>query len=273
MWGLDRPPQRARGSRRSQDQVADTASLQGNRSPTAAAQGPGHRPWCCHKRDAVSGPVPRAHLRQQGPPHPSPEPPQPPPALLGARPRGSALGPSRGQQPRPRPSRGPGPHGCLSPEMSSPLSPRSLGSPGTVCAITQGSPCPDGPIWGTHQPLARPPGWSATARAGSADPGQHNCSGLDAGALRKRAASLRSGGPCCPRRHNSGPSDPSCPTGCQTGHPQASVLGLLDTPSSPSRDPDASPRQWPQLTGLKAAPPPGSIPSPRGLHGSALVDL
>lgn len=122
MWGLDRPPQRARGSRRSQDQVADTASLQGNRSPTAAAQGPGHRPWCCHKRDAVSGPVPRAHLRQQGPPHPSPEPPQPPPALLGARPRGSALGPSRGQQPRPRPSRGPGPHGCLSPEMSSPLS-------------------------------------------------------------------------------------------------------------------------------------------------------
>lgn len=62
------------------------------------------------------------------------------------------------------------------------------------------------------------------------DPGQHNCSGLDAGALRKRAASLRSGGPCCPRRHNSGPSDPSCPTGCQTGHPQASVLGLLDTP-------------------------------------------
>ncbi len=49
---------------------------------------------------------------------------------------------------------------------------RSLGSPGTVCAITRGSPCPHGPIWGTQQPVARPRGWSAGARAGGAGVGQ-----------------------------------------------------------------------------------------------------
>lgn len=49
---------------------------------------------------------------------------------------------------------------------------RSLGSPGMVCAITRGSPCPHGPIWGTQQPVARPRGWSAGARAGGAGVGQ-----------------------------------------------------------------------------------------------------
>lgn len=39
----------------------------------------------------------------------------------------------------------------------------SLRSPGMACDITRAMPSPDGPIWGTHQLAAWPPGWSASA--------------------------------------------------------------------------------------------------------------
>ena len=57
--------------------------------------------------------------------HPAPGPPRQPPAL-GAGPRGSAVGRGCGKQPGPRPSRGPGPRGFLSPEISPRLSPSGL---------------------------------------------------------------------------------------------------------------------------------------------------